>query len=947
MKNIIKNVSLNYCLFLFLFMNSNVVFSQNNTETLNRLIDQYLAAPNSTTEKDKFKNLYIFLIQSCMPIMPPTRTGFDPLIAANLPINFDCIGNKILQYHDQEKAKKLLEKIVSLSALNLGVCTNHSTCSGNTSCLERDQDDYIEKLESSYVGRGEFLMAIMNSNDERDELTRARIAVLQPEQVCNFNYECESLYCEKVPGSSNGKCKSQLICRTGREGDQVKPGGACYGDLKLDANNICSGPLNDKNMISLYKKIKENLSTKQCGEFGGKDANGNNDTFVTDTMNLFAQDLRAFELMMLLGQNLQQDYSKNSGANKNYYHQIPKRLKEIFLNDYVTQKNDSIKKMNTDFRTLTESFNNLLNTDNKSADTVNFFDIHVIQKEMHGQKEVAQYYLYIYQKWIELQQQYYYKSAELSRQFMVDESPSSTLTSALDMLARTYYKKDTAPLFNNDDGKTNKKRWFMALNLPNSNSELDKIINHPRVIKDDMLAAGFTSNASNKAKLLDPVLPPNGCNIISSVSGNNCGGSGDNIEGDINRNVDTLVEKFYQSWLNALINYYQNMANNLPPNTIIDPDLNIYAGCIQNGLNQAPPSDNTQLQAIEFYKNFCVPDFNKNGKIDENEKLTEKTLSEIAKKLTTYTFTYSFENFMRTGIFNTRSRWTLFGKDRYYKDEFYKDESSKKVRKPEWIDIELNKMDPTTKFYDFRYGTKKKFLNRVRNKYFFLSQLNYLLGQNFDKQIKCIQGSEGGFENGQIVDNSLSPTATPQFIPPAGNNNSGNNNGGANSGTVNGGNGQNSGGNNQYRANDLSNGANSQLALSSGSSGNLNNGFAAQKTQNIEDRSQNANEEDKKSLALGGVAQKAGTGSDSTLTDKKGNVADYNFGSFDGSANGGQGGGGGVSLSDQEQEKVQAALNSNQEPQFSEEDTLFTQITKRYIKNYRTIFRSERRSSAQ
>lgn len=982
---------------IVLSLGTKKILAQQPPTSLPQAVDNYLASTpeNETTH---FNNMMKLLTKDCSNddlVKKIANKQVTEIEDSSEIFDYACINNKFFGLIDAAKINSVLDKMVSLpKGSNPKSCVTDATCPGNTSCLSMNEEDYSQLLG----GKGDLLLTFKEIDEETTK--NKKIGLLGNNATCEYNYQCQGLNCSKQAGSSTGICKQTNFCRLGRSLDKVKAdGGACESGLDIDEMNICLNKLSDENLYTNYKRIKDDLAKKACGEFGEQVTDPVTGKITTKDLKgavvgQFAKDLRSFELMMLLAQNLQSDLSQYKGANRYHYHQLPKRVKELFLTQYMEDKKTSIKKMNDKFAEFTKQFSNVIASDGKSTDQVNFFDINVIQQEMHSQKETASYYLTLYQEWIKSQQAFHKDAANLMNTHMViDNSEASGFMAVLNALARTTKNSDKAPLFNGNDGKKNKKRWFLALSLPTNQSDFKYFYESPYIERAELDKSNFraknsvlenlnpTSSSnwywnaamvvpvygqitaltnaiivgskSRKTQLLDPILPPNGCKLIDSTR-NECGSEGDNFwrgdwftgtNGKFEKDISSTLEKLFNAWHESIVLYYKNLAKNLPANYIIDPELNIYAGCIQQGnfsqINN--PSGSSQSNVTEFYKNFCTPDLNKNGVVDEAEKITEKLMKQLAKKVLSYSLAYSY---------NANKRPVSGNMSNSYQDEFAADESTTLFKRPEWIDTTLKEphIDPATKFYNFKHGTKKQFLNRIRNKYFFMTQLYDLLAENYNKQLTCINNSGGEFTDPGIVNTSLTPTPTPKYNPGTGNTNGGSNAGSTNAGGVN----ANSAGGNQPTSKDknTSDNSNSALNLSSGQSGSSSSGFGnsgAQKTQNIDITTNSETDDGKKSLVLGGVNQKGATGStgnDSNLSDKRGAVGSFSnlYGSEEGNSNGSAVG---ATLNQQEQEKVQATLNSNQDPQFSDDDTLFTQITKRYIKNYRTIFRSERRSSAQ
>lgn len=909
-------------LLLVTCLNLNFSWAQTGN-SLETKVNDYLNATTTEQQEIKLNEIIAILHSACFN-------------AQMSELSSSCVVNKILAINNSEKVKNLLEKSLFAAPSGIIACSSDTECAGVNSCLDRNEDDYFASLVKVSENQTLIFTLIAQGNDELSENQQLGIAKKTENLSCQYNFECQSFFCQKAQGANLGQCKKQKICRLGRADEIVKPSGNCEEGLQKTAN-ICIAPTT-ANLLPLYNQIKDSLAKTTCGEF--------KDPIISESISKLALDLRAFELMISYAQDFQVDYQGVPGVNHMHYHQIPKRLKELFLDNYLSKSQLEIKKINEEFSYFTKQFDNLLKANGLSHATVNFYDISGIQKEMHSQKATAEFYLVLYQNWVKIQQQYYSKIADLTKASMVDEGYGATgFLSALDLLAATEYNKKEAPFFSNNSGKRNQKRWLNAFRLPNDDAKAGQFNSSPYVEKEELDAIGFTKDISNYAKLLDPILPPKGCktlidseNTCMYLPGQQQNGS---YIGSFRKNIPKTLEELYNSWFKVVVEHYKNLAKDLPANTIIDPELNIYAGCIQDGLNTVPV--NGGIGIANFYKNFCTPDLNKNGAVDATEKVTEITLKKLAKKMLTYSLSYSFENFQHFGMFNSpsgwfnsRSRFSFIGADRYYKDEFYKNEEDKKVQKPTWIDPDIEAFSSSTvKFYDFAYGSKKKFLNKIRNKYFFKSQLSYLLAKNFDKQLKCLALS-GDYGDSNISGNNLTPTPTPNYNSSGGSTGSGSTPNSTPTASIN-------NGNVSANSESSTGGSRSSLAaLSSGQQSNSNLSNTASDTQN-KVGTPNTNDESKKSFALGGVEQKGSGTTANSANDKKAGANDYGFFGNDSSNEPA----GGITLTNQEQGKVNAALNSNQEPQFSQDDTVFTQITKRYVKSYKRIFRTERRSSAQ
>jgi hypothetical protein len=975
---------LNYL--LIYFIGQNLIFAQfvgpgpgipvkksSLAKSLSLALDQYLSA---TPDKEAyfFNNLVKFLSIGCTndPLFEQIRTGNIPpgVTGFNDLFKSECMYKKLLEHNEKEKVDQVFDKILSINETitkdGYVSCFTDASCTGNTSCLSSTYEDQVAKLG----GKGNFFEGLLEYIEE----TKNDKILLQKDndQACSFNFECKNLTCTKKVGASTGICSESKICRLGRDLEKVKANsGACEDGLKINpATNVCEGNLTDENLYKNYNLVKTDLAKRTCGDFSNQE--------VSQTIQRFATDLRAFEILFMKNQNLSADLKDYRGADRDHYHKLPNKIQSTFLTEFLGIKKENILQFNKDFEKFNKNFENVLTSDGRSLDNVNFYDIQVIQKEMHSSKETAIFYLNLYKHWIESQQVFYRRNAKTLNDYTLT---SNGFMKILNALAVTKYDDKTAPLFDNNKGAKNSKRWFLSLDLPKKESDYKPFYESPyllensdelkysnfgarkNVVQNDNPYAPsnwywaytfppsvneklFQEDLSNRPHLLDPLLPPGGCNIIeNSHKDNKCGTQSKTWDwypgtnGKFEKDLSKTIEKLYLAWFDAVLSYYQKLALNQPANFIIDPELNLYAGCIQQyqSSKQASTKSASATESVsDFYKNFCTPDYNKNGVVDNNEKVFENTIETITKKILAYSFSYSF---------NQNKRKPFIGISKSYKDEFLVDESSTLKPSQQWVDSDLvdaNLQD--TKFYNFKHGVKKKFLNRIRNKYFFMTQLYYLLGNNFDKQLKCISASYG-FDNNNpsnVIDNAASPTAIPSFNPP-------NNNPSKTeptpvvtpsiAPTT----------NPNAKNNDKNNPSFSSNYARPNSPSDNNEGFgsrsATQSQQSLDDAKAKTDEE-KKSYALGGVAQ---TGSGSTASNyKDGNSGDYNaFGSnnYNDSTSGVQSGEG---LNDQEQQKINAALNSNQEPQLSgDEDSIFKQITIRYVKNYKKMFRAERRSRAQ
>lgn len=881
--------------------------------------------------------------------------------------DFACVSRKILtikSVQDPQLVKKVIEKIASLENSSKQLCNSHSTCSNEFSCLPLSSDDYVYVIG----GRGAILQVLA---DTVDELSSAiKIANIKSSKSCEYNYECESLSCIKKSNSSVGSCAIKKTCRLGKDLETVKTGGKCSGGLEIDHTSTCYSHFNEENFISNYKFFKEELGKKQCGEFDNKN--------IMNELSALALDLRAFELMIQYAQDLSKKFNGFKGGELDHYHKIPQKVQSDFLGEYVSKRNLQVTHLNKKLTDFTKYFSNVLNAQGESTNTVNFYDIKIIEKEMKSQKESSIYYIQLYSEWIKAQQEYYAKNTKTINTYMIEESGPSSFMHFLGLLAKTKEDDKSAPLFSNSKGKKNDRRWFLSLYLPKDSKTYDSFKKSPYIDYKELTTSGFgphdskeenaapykdwniawtatadpmliaanmiyVSTKSNKPHLLDPILPPNGCQIIDSTH-NDCNGNqgwlteGVNdilgvkgFNGTFDKDLDKTIKALYDAWYNAVKEHYTLLAKNVPANTIIDPELNFYAGCFQYS-DSKKFKDDPGMQ--DFYKNFCSNDLNRNGTIEENEKTQEITLNRLTRKILSFSLAYSF---------NKNKRPVMFGMSRSYKDEFKQDESHKTEKKAEWIDLDLGVISPDTKFYNFAYGVKKNFLNRMRNRYFFLGSYYALISQNFNKQLACIQGSMGEFSNVNVLEKDLSPTPTPKVpnaTPNTGNNNN-NSNSGVSSSNHNSNNNQNS-----TAQNGGTSTAGSPLPnLQANNSRNRNSSIdlnSANTKSNVTNDNKD-NEEQKPSIVLGGTGSIDKNSLESSANDYASGSNVYS-GSIETSqasthSNDAQG------LSEDEYSKLSSSLNSNSDPQFSDNDTIFTQITRRYVKNYGKVFTNKRHKS--
>lgn len=940
--------------------------------TLAKAMDQYLMS-NAANEPESFNLMMQFLTDNCREDkylaqitsgnIPEEVTGYEDLF------DFSCVAQKFLDISQTNKIKLVLEKMTTIPAGKITSCFTSATCPNETSCLPFQEEDYDSTLE----GKNYFLETLKNEND--DNKIELKISSLNTNASCEFNYQCKSLLCEKLSNATIGKCSANTFCRKGRNLETVKANGGLCEDNLQQINLTCLEKfLNDTTLSRYYQFIKNDLGQRTCGDFSNPE--------VSDIRQSIARDIRAFELMITLAQDFSKDYSRYRGSGRANYHQLPNKIKELFLTPFLEEKKSTIKAMNEEFAKFNKNFETVLQSDGKSLSSVNFYDIQMIQKEMHNSKETAVYYLNLYTYWIKSQQAFNKKHATTIYDHMIVDKGTTGFLALLKMLAQTQHDSSTAPLFNNDRGQINSKRWFLSLELPANQSDFKEFYESPYLKNNiqELQYSNFNANrqtntldkysplkwwgvlppvaiyktvanlfSNKKPQLLDPILPPNGCKVIDTTA-NECGSESTKTDafagtnGKFNQAISHTIEKLYLNWKQSIKSYYQDLAKGLPANYIVDPELNLYAGCIQQEdlFNKTSSNLNLSNQSqSEFYRKFCSPDLNNNGLVDKNENLLENTVDILAEKIMAYSLAYSF---------NRNKRKRFLGTSKSYQDEFIIDESSTLKTSPTWMDKDIVQIDQNTKFFNFQHGVKKRFLNRIRNKYFFMSQLYFLIGNNYDKQLNCIKNSFGNFNPGGVLNNNLTPTATPIYQPfarasatptlvgsPSGNSGLNDKNNSKDKDSWNG---------SKYAPGQAGSNGNGNSNASKGSNGSSNTFLSNTNADSLK------NDSNEKNYHLGGVDQKNSSttdknsnSEDSRLSDLKGSVGDYNL--FDGDEGSAQQQGNGIDFSDQEKNKINAALNSNQDPQFSHEDSIFTQITNRYVKNYRKIFRTERRSSAQ
>lgn len=655
------------------------------------------------------------------------------------------------------KERKFLNQLVVGLKPDVKKCTTDVDCSGDLSCLTAEaqdlySNDKLKLMELITDASFQYPLFLMSKHDGSPSGSGEVAESCMNSGIAN-HYQCESFYCD----ATTNKCKPQLACRKAHEGEKVKAsaaaGAGCdEGLTRSSIDNICRVPSTESDVGLTYKNIMSELNNAPCGNMSLQ--------YHDQYRNLLLQR-KAFEMMVELSPqfkmervglsyygistnllmlanvapglvDLQIQNATNSlfapVNNQKFFQKLTPYIKENVLN---TSKNQEIllaKSFNENYQKFMTDFYTILNVDEASQKKINFLDTDFLEKQLAKNAVDGEQYAKLYLKWIELQSKYYTENGAITDARQND----------FNNFLGTYFsikKNDSDPKLWENSGKKNKEKFLSQIGVfgradqintsdkinldllnsfkPNANYEFFKsqsTIGHPNYFLDWPLPPD--TNLSNGANdgyhflLKNYLLPTSNSHsiidywIFGEVYYNLDLALIDHTTSPTPRDAHSMMDGLYDRWLAALKAKYTALSQDKQPNDLIDVELNLYAGCFM------PESANNK----NFYFYFCGKDSNKNGVLDPGEDRVNITLQNLAKNILTMSLLYGYTE-------SVNDYRQMFGGT---------------------LSMPLNEnLGSVT--YQYSQGFRNKLFSRIYEIYIALAQINQGLPSIFDKQKECIK----------------------------------------------------------------------------------------------------------------------------------------------------------------------------------------------------------------
>jgi len=832
--------------------------------------------------------------------------------------------------------KLSLDKLVGSSLTTLKYCQSESEClqadpNGALSCLPAENVDLFSSEKQSLFNTLEDVASELSLPIFFFEKKHA------PNQMsCEYNYQCDSYFCKKAtPTASTGFCDLKKICRKGRSQEKVRDGLAkCEEPLELSSSGfICRDQVLLSDLGTFYQEIKKELEGHQCGVIS---------EYASKNLAKLVLEQRSYELLFELTQEI---YKNNSWFNgKKNYTKLVTEVKNRVTSLKKAERKAIVEEWNKTYQEFMGNFYDLIKANDESRKSIQFFDLKMIEEEMKKSRVDGASLIRVYEEWIKLQQKFY--------QLLTDDviGPSEApLFQMIGQLFDTNAGDKSAPLFNGDNDKKNKKRFGLSMQFTKFKDYKDTILENqyinkellniiePNLFTDELLSNG-------KARFLDMPMPPEWINFFKQHDNDNRiryrdGNRRFRVRVPTGAGQKIVFDGLGALWNQAVLNYYTEKASGKPDNYLIDPELNIYAGCIKQILSPVTTSgtNGAKPELPEFYKSFCTRDINGNKIIEPNEEITKITINSIVKNIFSLSILYGFNK-------HDRLYWSYGFPDATLAfDE--KLDSSK-----------------TDKFFKPNGGARGKVLTRAYEEYYIIKRLYKILyTTTIPRQLNCVKSSTTQFNQSSIINNDNGSNRTNDLGTTT-NSSNGNSNGGINSSSTNTGGantgGANNGGNSSGNNNDQmvlsggSTGGNAksysnnpykdQLGLGSNLGSNSNQENAGLTSSRESGSSKNQNEE--KVNTLGNryaIIDRTKNGPNNASGDKIGGNKNTNYGYGGAAGYGGSSNNGNSTLSNDEKRKVQSVLNNNQQVEVNE-DSIFSVISGRYSKTgFKRLFSEE------